>query len=98
MAGTSPASGSTACTLQDEQLGKMFVFDSVHEANAFLQDFLTSGDLVLVKGSGPADHLERLILNRERRVECWLRECGIVYPCDMCDRAHEPDSGEPGGA
>ena len=98
MAGTSPAPGSAACALQDEQLGKMFVFDSVQRADAFLQDFLAPGDLVLVKGSGPADHLERLVLNREQRVECWLRECGRVYPCDMCDRAHEPGSGEPGDA
>jgi UDP-N-acetylmuramoyl-tripeptide--D-alanyl-D-alanine ligase len=93
-----PALGSTGCVMADEQLGKMFVFSSVHGANAFLQDILAPGDLVLLKGSGPADHLERLLLTRERRVECWLPECGRVYPCDMCDRVHGPDSDEPGVA
>jgi UDP-N-acetylmuramyl pentapeptide synthase len=90
-----PTLGSTACVLTDESLGKMFVFSSVCKADTFLQDFLASGDLVLLKGSGPSDHLERLLLTRERRVECWLPQCGRVYPCDMCDRAHQPDSDEP---
>lgn len=97
-AGTSPAPGSSPSTSEDEQLGKMFVFSSVYGADAFLQGYLTSGDLVLLKGSGPADHLERLILNREWRVECWLPDCGRVYPCDMCNLAHRTGSGKPGDA
>jgi UDP-N-acetylmuramoyl-tripeptide--D-alanyl-D-alanine ligase len=93
------APGSSAQAFDDEQrLGKMFVFRSVHAANAFLQSYLTSGDLVLLKGSGPADHLERLVLDRKRRVECWLPECGRVYPCDMCDLTYQPGTGEPGDA
>jgi UDP-N-acetylmuramoyl-tripeptide--D-alanyl-D-alanine ligase len=98
IAGISSAKESIHCATKDDQLGKMFIFSSVYEADAFLQDFLASGDLVLLKGSGPADHLERLILNRERSVKCWLPKCGIVYPCDMCDRLRSPASGEPGAA
>jgi UDP-N-acetylmuramyl pentapeptide synthase len=97
MTGVSAAPGSNARAFDDEQrIGKMFVFSSVDAANAFLRNYLTSGDLVLLKGSGPADHLERLVLDRERRVECWLPECGRVYPCDMCDLVHKPGAGEPG--
>jgi UDP-N-acetylmuramyl pentapeptide synthase len=99
MTGVPAAPGSSAQAFDDEQrLGKMFVFSTVHAANTFLQSYLTSGDLVLLKGSGPADHLERLVLDRKRRVECWLPECGRVYPCDMCDLTHKPWTGEPGYA
>lgn len=94
IAKTSRTSAPSVGELLDGQLGKMCVFAAVQDADAFLQRFLESGDLVLLKGSGPADHLERLVLNREERVECWLRECGRVYPCEMCDRVHRrtPDS------
>jgi UDP-N-acetylmuramoyl-tripeptide--D-alanyl-D-alanine ligase len=66
--------------------GQPLVFRTVRAANEFLRLYLTSGDLVLVKGSGPADHLDRLILDREEPVRCWLEQCGRLYPCHLCDR------------
>lgn len=82
--------------VEDSRLGDMFVFNTVRDADAFLQDYLRAGDLVLVKGSGPADHLERLILTREQRVTCWLRQCGRLYPCDVCDLVRAPESASGG--
>jgi UDP-N-acetylmuramoyl-tripeptide--D-alanyl-D-alanine ligase len=78
--------------VDDDRLGNMFVFEAVQDADAFLHDHLRAGDLVLVKGSGPADHLERIILNRELRVSCWLRRCGRLNPCDGCDLVRVPNS------
>jgi UDP-N-acetylmuramyl pentapeptide synthase len=77
---------------EDSRLGDMLVFNTVRDADAFLQDYLRAGDLVLVKGSGPADHLERLILTRGQGVTCWLRQCGKLYPCDVCDLVRAPES------
>jgi len=76
-----------------DRLGRLFVFESVHDATAFAREYLRTGDLVLLKSSGPADHLERLILDRQEPATCWEARCGRVYPCDMCDalrgaRAH----------
>jgi UDP-N-acetylmuramyl pentapeptide synthase len=86
----------TLSEVKNHQFGDMFVFSTVRAADAFLQDYLKSGDLVLVKGSGPKDHLERIILNREQQVTCWLAQCGRLIPCDMCEliRAPAPVGGD----
>jgi UDP-N-acetylmuramyl pentapeptide synthase len=69
---------------RSDDLGHMLVFETVREADRFLRGYLTSGDLVLLKGSGPADHLERLILGRKEPVACWEVSCGRVHCCDAC--------------
>lgn len=61
-----------------------FVFATVREAAAFLRDELKGGDLVLLKGSGPADHLERLLLDRQAPIACWEPACGRTHACDAC--------------
>jgi hypothetical protein len=70
--------------------GQMFAFATVREAATFLHEYLTPGDLVLLKGSGPADHLERVLLNREQPVTCWLNDCGRLHPCDVCELIRDP--------
>jgi len=62
----------------------MYVLDTVQRAAAFLADILSAGDLVLLKGSGPVDHLERILLDREHAVGCWLTDCRRVISCDDC--------------
>ena len=64
--------------------GTMLVFERVKDASGFLADFLRRGDLVLLKGSGQADHLERVLLSRQQVVNCWLPSCGKKEPCDTC--------------
>ena len=58
--------------------------------DAFLSEFLNPGDLVLLKGSGPADHLERTILGRTSDVTCWEHRCGRLHPCDVCELLSVP--------
>jgi UDP-N-acetylmuramoyl-tripeptide--D-alanyl-D-alanine ligase len=72
--------------------GQFFAFRTVQDADAFLHEYVTAGDLVLLKGSGPADHLERLVLHREQPVGCWLHNCGRLTPCTMCDRLSIPST------
>lgn len=66
-------------------LGKFFVFESVRTATEFLTGYLRAGDLVLLKGSGPTDHLERILLSRRRQLRCWAVHCGRTCSCDACD-------------
>jgi UDP-N-acetylmuramoyl-tripeptide--D-alanyl-D-alanine ligase len=63
----------------------MYVYESVAQASSFLSGYLRGGDLVLLKGSGPTDHLERILLNRCQPVSCWLRHCGRMNSCDACE-------------
>lgn len=65
-------------------VGDMLVFGTVREASGFLGDFLCAGDLVLLKASGEADHLERVLLSRQQAVNCWLTSCGRKEACDVC--------------
>ena len=66
------------------------VFRTVEAASRGLT--LRRGDLVLLKGSGPADHLERILLDRTVGVRCWLTTCGRVIGCDQCAQLHSPAS------
>lgn len=43
---------------------QLFAFPSIRNASSFLEAYLQPGDLVLLKGSTRADHLERLIFRR----------------------------------
>jgi UDP-N-acetylmuramoyl-tripeptide--D-alanyl-D-alanine ligase len=63
---------------------KVTAFETVHEAAKWLGDSARAGDLVLLKGSNPADHLARLALLMDRDVACWRRRCGRDIFCDNC--------------
>jgi len=63
----------------------MYVFESVSSARLFLSGYIRAGDLVLLKGSGPSDHLERIVLSRCQPVSCWLTACGRLTSCDCCE-------------
>jgi UDP-N-acetylmuramoyl-tripeptide--D-alanyl-D-alanine ligase len=76
---------SDALHLPPHPLGRMYVLASVAVASSFLANQLRAGDLVLLKGSGPADHLERILLSRHQDVSCWLPHCGRLNSCDDCE-------------
>jgi hypothetical protein len=38
----------------------------------------------LLRGSGPSDHLERIVLEHQTSVQCWRAHCGLVLACDAC--------------
>ncbi len=63
----------------------LFVFGTVDAAGDFLDGYLRSGDLVLLKGSGPHDHLERIMLRRQQPVDCRRTACGRMNCCDDCE-------------
>jgi UDP-N-acetylmuramoyl-tripeptide--D-alanyl-D-alanine ligase len=70
--------------------GDMYVFGLVETASRFLSTYLRAGDLVLLKASGPTDHLERILLSRQQPVSCWLASCGRLTSCDVCDLLTTP--------
>ena len=81
--------------LQNE---KVTVSNSAHEAHQFLNDFLKTGDLVVLKGN-IVDHLERLAHARVGDVGCWRSRCGRGGHCAACDlmaQAADPDDRLPG--
>lgn len=65
-------------------------FDSVLALDQFLQGFLQDGDLVVIKGSATADHLQRLVLSRSGDNQCWEPACGRAMFCSACDLRMRP--------
>ena len=64
---------------------RLFAFRHLVELNGFLQPRLHGGDMVVLKGSFKQDHMERLIMARDRPVSCWRPKCGRVEDCRQCD-------------
>lgn len=63
---------------------RIVAFDTLYQANAFLRDYLRPGDLVLLKGTTPSDHLHRLVLARTDDIACWRHQCGRHNYCVRC--------------
>ncbi len=65
-------------------------FASLPEASAYLRAYLNAGDLVLLKGSHKADHMQRLIIQLKTEVQCWRSDCGRLQSCETCELLHVP--------
>jgi len=75
------------CSLKAKRNPKddnIMAFDTVKETSMYLKRFLIKGDLVLIKGSLRADHLQRIILARTSQVKCWKPKCGKTLFCSDC--------------
>lgn len=59
-------------------------FPAMRDAAHYLSAYLRSGDLVLLKGSHKADHMQRLIIARITALQCWRMDCGRMSSCETC--------------
>src|SRR5690606_6313620 len=64
---------------------RLRAFGTVKSAARFFANFLKAGDLVLLKGSNPADHLCRIAIARTSGVTCWREKCGRLRFCGICE-------------
>lgn len=80
------------CVKENENSSTLQIFRELKEASSFLKRALRAGDLVLLKGSGRADHLQRLILDRYKRIQCWQEHCGFNRFCDSCSQLYQDNS------
>ncbi len=65
-------------------------FASLRDASNYLRTYLVAGDLVLLKGSHKADHMQRLIVNLTTKVQCWRSDCGRLQSCTTCELLQVP--------
>jgi UDP-N-acetylmuramoyl-tripeptide--D-alanyl-D-alanine ligase len=68
---------------------RVMVCDTLYELDRFLAGYLEEGDLVLLKGSRAADHLDRILLSQTGDVQCW-RECKRRRFCRGCRLQYDP--------
>lgn len=67
-----------------ENSDRIHAFGTIKGAADFLRKFLQQGDLVVLKGSGPADHLGRLAHNWMKPISCWSMACRKNTLCTGC--------------
>ncbi len=70
--------------------GRIMAFKTLYQLNSFLNHYLKAGDLVLLKGSSRADHLQRIVLSRTNDIKCWREKCGKFRLCSDCRLQHSP--------
>ena len=71
-------------------MDRVAAFDTLLSLDRFLQSFLQEEDLVLLKGSAKADHLQRLVLSRAGDHQCWRPRCGRAIFCSACELRGDP--------
>jgi UDP-N-acetylmuramoyl-tripeptide--D-alanyl-D-alanine ligase len=84
-------------THMDDLRDRVRSFETLAELQAYLERSLQPGDLVMLKGSAKADHLQRIVLARDGGVACWRRSCGRTVFCASCDLRFKPESPAPVG-
>ncbi len=69
---------------------RLFCFPTVHQANNYLAKDSLPAELIVMKGSIKADHLERIFLSQIDHVVCWRERCGRAKPCPDCSAYGKP--------
>ena len=68
----------------DTESGKIFVLDNIADIKKLISENRVAGEMVLLKGSFKADHLERIALDAEKPIDCWLQNCKKYETCFSC--------------
>ena len=79
---------SAGLRARQESDRELFAFASLRDASAHLTSYLKPGDLVLLKGSHKADHMQRLLIALKGTVQCWRADCGRMQSCETCELLH----------
>lgn len=73
-------------TEEDLREGRAIFVDDIISLHDLIVSTRISGELVLLKGSGAVDHLERIAICYEKDVDCWKSSCNLVTPCFACEK------------
>lgn len=80
---------ASACLRAKQDSEKeLLAFASLRDASTYLNAYLKPGDLVLLKGSHKADHMQRLLIALTGALNCWRTDCGRMQSCETCELLH----------
>ena len=85
-----PQAGHVSRLCKGEFKDRLFNFQTTYEGGAFVREGVRAEDLILLKGSIPVDHLERIMLSQLETVVCWRERCGKRSGCPECDNYRQP--------
>lgn len=80
-------SGLTIKPLEGDEPGRNLVLvDDIKALRQLIAETALSGEVILLKGSYKVDHMERIALDYESQVKCWISGCMRACTCFDCDR------------
>jgi len=85
-----PQSGHVNKLRQGEMGDRLHAFETTFQASEFLAQVAVSGELICIRGSLMADHLERIMLSQLDRVVCWRERCRRCVECFRCRDYRKP--------
>jgi len=69
----------------DIAAGRTLFMNSVREIAVHVQETAIPGEVILLKGSTLADHLDRVAHHATAPVTCWIDKCGLNRNCINCE-------------
>jgi asparagine synthase (glutamine-hydrolysing) len=87
-----PRSGHVTRIKQVDAQDRLFAFETTHQASMFLAERTLPAELIFIKGSMAADHLERIMLSQLNQVVCWREGCGRHVGCHRCRCYRKPSA------
>lgn len=85
-----PNAASVLKLKQEKLPGRLFVFETSYQASRFVAEDTLPKELVYIKGSRKADHLERIMLSQHDEVVCWHERCKREVACQACIYYRKP--------
>ncbi|MEO6824765.1 MAG: UDP-N-acetylmuramoyl-tripeptide--D-alanyl-D-alanine ligase [Nitrosospira sp.] len=73
---------------EDEDLmtGRVRFVSDIVALRDFIRETMIPGEVILLKGSANIDHLERIAIDYEKKVDCWSNSCRMKKECFKCDQ------------
>lgn len=87
-----PHAGHVARLGKDTGDNRLFSFETAYAASNFLAREALPGELIYIKASRNADHLERIMLAQQEEVVCWRQQCHKLWNCFDCKQYHRPSA------
>lgn len=85
-----PQSGHVEKLRTNDLRERLFSFLTVYQASTYLAETSLPQELIVIKSSMNADHLERIFLSQLDQVVCWRERCGRSMPCPECSAYRKP--------
>lgn len=69
--------------------GNVFFYKTIQEVRDLVKSTQIDHEVIMLKGSSKVDKLERIAINYDRAVTCWIDDCTIEETCFSCKLAHK---------
>ena len=87
-----PMSSHVANLREGDARDRLLTFETAYQASVFLKENIRPNEMIYMKASLVADHLERIMLSQLDEVVCWRERCEQEVPCPVCKLYAEPSA------